>query len=84
MSKRYRGIWKLAAGDVTELMFFKKVRWVSKGATVGDQCILKDNNGEVLFESVAVYVNWQDSFDLNRLVVITVTTLSSGTLYLYE
>ena len=84
MSKRYRGIWKLASGDITELVFIKKVRWVAKGATLGDQCVLKDNNGEILWESVATYVNWTDSSDLNRLVAVTVATLSSGTLYLYE
>jgi hypothetical protein len=84
MSKRYRGIWNLVEGDVTELMFFKRVRWVSKGATLGDQCILKDNLGEVIFESVAGVVNWTDSFVLDRLVQITVDTLDSGALYLYE
>jgi hypothetical protein len=84
MSKRYNGIWFLIEADVTETMFFHKVRWVTKGATAGDECILKDENGEILFHSVASGANYVDSFELNRQAKLTVSTLDSGELFLYE
>ncbi len=82
--KRYKGIWYLVAGDITETMFFKKVRWVSKGGTIGDECILKDENGEIIFHSVAANANWTDSFELDRMVKVTVDKLDAGELFLYE
>jgi hypothetical protein len=46
---------------------------------------LKDaDTEEILFQSVAGVANWVDSFELNRLAKITVDTLESGTLFLYE
>lgn len=38
----------------------------------------------VLFYSVAEGANWTDSFELDRMARITVDTLDSGELYLYE
>jgi hypothetical protein len=84
MATRYKGIWAVDESDVTELILFRKVRWVVKGGTAGDECILKDELGNVLFHSVADGANFVDSFELNRMARITVDTLDSGELYLYE
>lgn len=83
--KRYNKIWQLtAAADKTEKVFIKRVRWVAVGATAGHRCILDDENGNVIWESTAGIVNFVDSFELNRTAQITVDTLGSGTVYLYE
>lgn len=87
MAGRYKGIWyfdNTNAGAKTALTFIKKVRWVSKTATAGDQVILKDEAGNVVWESCAPAANFTDKDDLNRQATFTVDTITSGHLYLYE
>lgn len=82
--KRSGGTWCLTSGDSTDERLFRKLRWVSKDCNIGDECILKDESGQVIFHSVAPYTNWNDSFELNKVAKVYIEKLDSGTLYLYE
>jgi hypothetical protein len=58
-------------------------RWIG-GTTAGHSCILKDGNGNVLFESEADGANFLDLMPIFRAVDgLDVDTLDSGSLYVY-
>lgn len=71
------------AAITTERQRILGFRWVA-GATAGDQCIVTDTAGVVIWESVAAgsdYVE-SDMFPTARVYKgLTVTTLDSGRLY---
>ena len=61
------------------------LHWVSKGATAGDDLLVKDTDGNTIWEEVA------DGAYFSKLHVIkhpindlTVTTMDSGTLYVVK
>ena len=59
------------------------VRWVN-GVRANEECLLKDTNGSELFHSVADGPNYTDLMPIFRWVNgLTLTTLDSGTLYIY-
>jgi hypothetical protein len=84
MATRANKIWTLAITESTEEILVDTVRWVAVGATIGDECILKDPDGNIVFHSVATAANFVDSFHLNRTVKLVADTLDAGTVYLYE
>ena len=60
--------------------------WVSKAASAGDDCVLSDSKGRVVWESVASgsnYVEREHFVSLSQVDGLTVTTLDSGTIYVY-
>ena len=61
------------------------MHWVSKGATVGDDLLISNGAGEVLWEDVADIVNVSKLHVLKHPVNdLTVTTMDSGTLYVIK
>jgi len=81
--------WALDTASIitTDKVRVNGMRWVSKSSTAGDDLSVEDNNGEVVWESVAnvtnnyveeVVFNPPRDFDGFELAVI-----DSGTLYVY-
>lgn len=72
------------APGVPALLKIKNIRWVG-GTTAGHQCIIRDAGGETYWESVASGPNYVESDLEDRLWQedFAVTTLASGTLYIY-
>ena len=61
------------------------MHWVSKGATVGDDLLVSDGAGNVLWEDVADVVNVSKLHVLKHPVKdLTVTTMTTGTLYVIK
>lgn len=72
-----------AAAISTDRLRILGFRWVA-GATAGDQCIVTDAAGNVIWESVAAGADYveSDMFPAARMYKgLTVTTLDSGRLY---
>lgn len=68
----------------TEELTVTQIRWV-KATSAGDECIVKDKNANVLWHSVAAGSNYVESDTVRREWKggFAVTTLGSGTLYVY-
>jgi len=45
----------------TERIKVKGIRWVYEGATAGDNCVVQDADGNVLWETVAAGVNYSEA-----------------------
>lgn len=72
-----------AADAVTGKMKIDYIRWVG-GTTAGHQCILKDTDGNTLFDSVADGAHFVDVHAIPMIVDgIDLDTLDSGILYIY-
>ena len=88
MAKKNNGIRVYTNADegaVIEGLDRAMIRWVGTGLTAGQAAILKDANGEKVWESVAMSANVLDTFPLNlrQSLDITLDTLDGGTLYVY-
>jgi hypothetical protein len=88
MSVKANGIQVFTSSDASAVVKgVDKVmlRWVGKGVTAGDQVVISDSLGNKVWETVAISTNVIDSFVLNlrRGLDLTLTTLTSGTLYIY-
>lgn len=73
-----------APGDVlTTDVFVKHMRWVG-ATTVGHKLIVRDENGDVMLESIADGQYMIDVHPFYRhMKGITIDTLGSGKLYVY-
>jgi len=61
------------------------LHWVSKGATVGDDLLVSDGAGNVIWEDVADVINFSRIHVLKHPVNdLTVTVMDSGTLYVIK
>jgi hypothetical protein len=74
----------------TQQLRIRKLRWVG-GSAAGHQAIVQDQFGNVFWESIAAGANYVEETDFStdltqRTVVsgLTVPTLGSGKLYIYE
>jgi hypothetical protein len=89
MSANWNGrenIWIITStGDIdTRDLWVREIRWV--GQTAGDTCDIQDFDGNSLWQAVASANNVGDIHDGSKRRWRTgfkVTTLSSGTLYVY-
>ena len=75
-----------ASGDVTTKSFIlDSIRWVGAG-TAGDTLVIKNSDGYEVFKSVANGANFIDGWIWKRqwMEGLTVTTMTSGTLYVYK
>ncbi len=58
------------------------LHWVSKGATVGDDLLVQDDDGNTVWEEVADVVNFSRIHVIkHKINKLKVTTMDSGTLY---
>ncbi len=65
--------------DETDVNYF---HWISKGATVGDDLLVVDGDGNTLWEEVADVVNLSKMFVIkNKVKGLTISVIDSGTLY---
>lgn len=79
-----RNPWALDSVGVvtTDRIRVKSIRWYAKGASAGEDVQVEDNNGEIIFISVATGANYteaeliEEDFDGLEVAVI-----DSGTLY---
>lgn len=61
------------------------LHWVSKGAIAGDDLLVSDVNGDIIWEEVADGANYSKLFVLKHPVNgLVVTTMDSGTLYVIK
>ena len=74
-------------GTVTKNTWaISRIRWVSKSASAGSSCVVKDAVGNIIFESNATGADWQDETDLSKVSPIAgvqITTLSDGDVSFY-
>lgn len=69
----------------TDVVHIASVRWVSNGASAGDQVIIKDGVGATIWETRATGNNYVEESKVPlRATGFAVTTLTSGTVYLYH
>ena len=63
-----------------------RMRWVSKTASANDTCVVSAGDGNVVWESNATGADWSEETDFSKeppIAGISVTTLTSGNLYIY-
>lgn len=73
-------------GKQTQPVALARIRWVSKTASQDDTCLVKDNAGNVIFESEATGADFSDEVELGKVPPffgIQITTLASGNLFFY-
>ena len=74
----------VVAGNDADAMMIDFVRWVG-ATTAGHQCLLKDAAGGIIFDSYATGSNYVEQAPIRkRYNGLTLTTLASGTLYIYR
>lgn len=70
--------------DVTLRVNIAAMRWVSNAASAGDQVVVKDGTGKIVWETRATGANYVEETRMPyRSTGLAVTTLTSGTLYIY-
>lgn len=81
-----RNPWILdtAAIITTDKVRVKSLRWVSKTASAGDDLSIEDDDGTVVWATVATGANYVEAHDVDaRLHGFELAVIDSGALYVY-
>ena len=73
-----------AADTITGKVILETIRWI--GTTAGDDLIIDDSAGNLVFQSKAETNNFTDSMSFSHMVFdgLVIDTIDSGTVYVYR